>query len=71
MLVVDGDPVLVYVVLMGMVQMPVVQVVGVSVVPYRRVSAGRAVLVIVLGMDGMLGFGHVGSFSCQRLMTPP
>lgn len=67
MLFIDGDPVLVDVVLMGVVQVPVVQVVGVPVVSNRRVSAGRAVLVVVQGMDGMLGLGHVGSFFVREV----
>ncbi len=46
--VVDGDPVLVAVVAVGMVQVPLVQVVDVTLVTNRDVSAVLAVLVIVL-----------------------
>ena len=63
-LLVDRDPVLIDVVLMGMVQMPVVEKISVAVVADGDMAAVGAVLVIVAGMDVVLGLGHTSS-SCS------
>lgn len=46
----DVDRVLVYMILMGMMKMPVVQVIDVVTVPDRRVAAVDSVLVTVIGV---------------------
>lgn len=62
MLIIDGNPVLVDVILVRVVQVPLVQVVDVPVVSDRHVPALRTVLVIVVRMDGMLCFSHAAPF---------
>jgi hypothetical protein len=57
MLGVDRDHVLVDMAVVRVVQMPVVEVVDVSLVLNRNVPAGRTVLVLVLLVNEMLG-GH-------------
>ena len=61
MLVVDGDRVLVDVVPVGVVQMPVMQVVDMTFVGHRDAPAVRAVLMGVVGMDRVVG--HRASLS--------
>jgi hypothetical protein len=56
-LFIDGDLMLVHVVAVGIVQMPVVQIVRVTVMANRDVPAGGAVLVIMAWMDGVFGHG--------------
>ena len=55
MLVVDGDRMLVDVVPVGVVHMPVMQVVDMTFVGHRDVPAVRAVLMGVVGMDRVVG----------------
>lgn len=55
---VDGDRVLVDVVLMRMMQMTVVNVVDVALVADGRVPAARAVHVVVVGMGDVIAHGH-------------
>ena len=55
----DVEDVLVDVIAVWVVQVAVVQVVGVAVVLDRLVAAPGTVLVGVLGVDGVLGLGHV------------
>ena len=58
MLTVHRDLVLVDVIAVGMVQMAVVQVVGVALVPNCDMPAIRSVLVIVMGMGVVIVLGH-------------
>jgi hypothetical protein len=54
----DVEDVLIDVIAVRVVQMAVVQVVGVAVVLDRLVAAAGTVLVGVVGVDGVLGLGH-------------
>ena len=58
---VDRDPVLIYVILVGMVQMPVVEIVGMPIVADGEMTAVRPVLVIVAAVDGVIALSHAGS----------
>lgn len=71
MLIIDRDPVLIDVTLVRVVQVPVVQVIGMPIVPDRHVPAVRTVLVIMARMDGMLGVSHIAPFREKKLIAPP
>lgn len=64
--VIDRDPVLIDVTLVRMVQMPVVEIVGVTVVADGEMTAVRPVFVVVAGVHGVIAFSHAGSFSSVR-----
>ena len=62
-LVIDRDSVLIDVILVGMVQMSVVEKVGMPIVADGDMTAVRSVLVIVAGVDGVIAPRHPGSFA--------
>jgi hypothetical protein len=62
-LVVDGDPMFIHVVLVRMMKMSVMEVVDVPVMAHSGVTARGAVLVIVIRVDGVLILSHTGSLA--------
>ena len=67
---IDGDDVFVDVILVHVVQMPVVQVVDVAVMAYRRMPTVGTMFVRVVGMM-LLGAGGHGIFSFSSAPTGP
>ena len=61
--VINGDSMLIHVILVRMVKMPIMEVVGVPVMTHSQMTAHRAVLVIVTPVGGVLVLGHTGSFA--------
>ena len=57
-LLVDGDPMLVDVALMRVMQMAVMQIIRMPIVAHGDVPAIWAVLMVVTGMDSVLSIGH-------------
>ena len=72
-LIIDGDPMLVDVILVRVVQMPTVQIVRVPFVADSEMPALEAVLVIMVGMDGVVALCHQVSFcsSCDEDHASP
>ena len=62
-LVADGDPMLVEVIVVRMMEMAIVQIVRVPVVADCDMSTVRAVLVLVVGVRGVIALWHRGSFT--------
>lgn len=65
MLAVDRDPVLVDMIGMGMMQVSVMQIVGMSLVADGHVPAVGAVCMIVVEMRGVVAGAHLRSFPTQ------
>lgn len=65
-----GDDVLIEVVLVRMMKMAVVEIVDVAIVPYRRVTALRAVLVRVVAMDFMIAHGYLSFAKPTQRFSP-
>lgn len=57
----DGDDVLIDMILMGMMQVPVVQVIGVAVMHDRRMPAPRTVNVVMRFVNVVIVMAHGGS----------
>lgn len=58
MLLIDGDSMLVDMIIVRVVQVPVVEIVGVSIVADGEMAAARSVLVIVVWVDGVIALCH-------------
>src|SRR5579864_4996431 len=66
----DLEPVLVYVIVMRMVQMPIMQIIDVIAVPDSGMATVRAMLMVVMGMVGFVATAHREAprftWRCQR-----
>jgi len=65
MLAVDGDPVLIDMPFVRVMQVTVVQIVDMAVVVYRDVTAIRPVLVLVVCVNRMIVLTHVSCLSLR------